>query len=149
MSPPSPFDMLRMVRNVVQISVCVCRLLVSREFDITTEVRQGNVLAPVMFNLFFDAVIAATMSTHSSTNVRMLCSQEGALVGGRRKMIDKVIVSDLECSDDMARVSDSMDALEEALRVLNCCVCDDGPDDQCKDDKGLGSSSYLHTQCTS
>ena len=34
---------------------------VSKEFDITTDVRQGDVLAPDLFNLFFDAVIAATL----------------------------------------------------------------------------------------
>ena len=44
-------------------------------------------------------------------------------MGFRRKMSDKVSVSDFEYVDDMGLVSDTMDVLEEALRVLNgLCV---------------------------
>ena len=34
---------------------------VSEEFDIITGVRQGDVLAPTLFNLFFDAIIATAL----------------------------------------------------------------------------------------
>ena len=34
----------------------------SDEFDVSTGVRQGCVLAPGLFNVFIDAVLAATMS---------------------------------------------------------------------------------------
>ena len=34
---------------------------VSEEFDIITGVRQGDVLAPRLFNLFFDAIIATAL----------------------------------------------------------------------------------------
>ena len=35
---------------------------VSEESDITTGVRQGDVFAPTLFNLFFDAIKTATMT---------------------------------------------------------------------------------------
>ena len=96
---------------------------VSGEFYITTGVRQGDVLAPVLFNLFLDTVIAATMATYPNAGMRMLYSLEDPLVGSRKKMKREVNVRDLEYVDDIAMVSDSMDALEEALRVLNSlCV---------------------------
>ena len=45
---------------------------VSGEFGITTGVRQGDVLAPTLFNLFFDSVIAATLAQHPHCGVRVL-----------------------------------------------------------------------------
>ena len=57
---------------------------VSGEFDITTGVRQGGVLAPGLFNLFFDAVIAATLSSHLHAGMKMLYNLEDPLVGSRR-----------------------------------------------------------------
>ena len=59
---------------------------VSGEFDIITGVRQGDALAPALFNLFFDAVIAAITSTHPNASVRMLHGLKNQLVGSRRKM---------------------------------------------------------------
>ena len=93
-------------------------------FDITTGVRQGMCWHhAVMFNFFFDAVIAATMSTHLSASVRMSYSLTGTLLSSRRKKREEVSVSDLEYADDTALISASMNGLEEALRMLNVfCV---------------------------
>ena len=85
----------------------------SVKFDITTGVRQGDVLAPFLLSLLFYAVICATMSTHPSASVRILYSVEGPLVGSRRKMTVEVSVSDLEYVDDMALVSDLIDVAGE------------------------------------
>ena len=92
---------------------------VSSDFDVTTGVRQGDVLAPVLFNLFFDTVIAVAQLAHPSSGVRMLFNLDGPLVGGRKKMRREVIIRDLEYADDMALVSNSMDTLEEILRTLD------------------------------
>ena len=48
---------------------------VSREFGIVAGVRQGDVLAPVSFDLFFDVVIATTMDAHRNADMRMLCKE--------------------------------------------------------------------------
>ena len=95
---------------------------VSGEFDITTGVRQGDVLAPTLFNLFFDSVIAATLSQHPHSGVRMLYNLGDELVESRKKMRGSIFLQDLEYADDMALVSDSMGALEEVLRSLSA-VC--------------------------
>ena len=59
---------------------------VSKGFDITTGVRQGDVLAPDMFNLFFDAVIEATSAEHPRSGVMMLYNLGNEMVGSRKKM---------------------------------------------------------------
>ena len=92
---------------------------VSSEFDVTTGVRQEDVLAPVLFNLFFDTVITTTLSAYSGFGIRMLFDLDGPLVGSRKKVRRRVSVRYLEYTDDMALVSHSMDALEEFLRALD------------------------------
>ena len=59
---------------------------VSGEFDITTDARRGDVVAPFLFSFFFDAMIATTMSPHPNVGERMPYSLEGPLEGSRRKM---------------------------------------------------------------
>ena len=51
---------------------------ISEEFDISNGVRQGDVLAPVLFNLFFDTITAATLSQHPGSGVRMLFNFGGS-----------------------------------------------------------------------
>ena len=43
-------------------------------------------LAQVLFNLFFDEVLTATISAYPNAGVKMLYSMQGPLVGSRRKM---------------------------------------------------------------
>ena len=73
---------------------------VSKEFDITTGVRQGDVLAPDLFNLFFDAAIAAILAEHPKSGVKMLYNLGDELVGSRKKMRGEFHVRDQEYADD-------------------------------------------------
>ena len=116
-----PEKLVRILKSLYQSTKGAVRAYgrVSSEFDVTTGVRQGDVLAPVLFNLFFDAVIVATVSACPGSGVRMLFDLDGPLVGSRKKMRRRVNIRDLEYADDMALVSDSMDALEETLRALD------------------------------
>ena len=66
---------------------------VSEEFEITTGFRQGDVLAPTLFNVFFDTVITSTLIRHPDCGVKLL---DDELVGSRRKMRGSVLIQDLE-----------------------------------------------------
>ena len=74
-----------------------------QEFTISTGVRQGDVLSPVLFNLFFDAIIAATLACHPDVGFSVLYNIEDPLVGSRRKMKNQVTMSDLEYADSTHR----------------------------------------------
>ena len=59
----------------------------SDEFAVTSGVRQGCVLAPTLFNLFFDAVIHMAIDDHlEEGGVRIVFNPDAKLVGDRRKM---------------------------------------------------------------
>ena len=57
---------------------------VSGEFDVTMGVRQGDVLAPTLFNLFFDSVISATLARHPHCGIKILYNLGDELVGSRK-----------------------------------------------------------------
>ena len=91
---------------------------VSKEFPIKNGVGQGDVLAPTLFNLFFDAVISMALERHTGYGVKVLYNQEAELVESRKKMSSELILQDLEYADDMALISDSMDLLEELMQAM-------------------------------
>ena len=92
---------------------------VSDEFPIMNGVRQGDILAPTLFNLFFDAVIDMAVSKHPGHVVKMWFNTDAMLVGSRKKMKECVMIQDLENADDMCLISDNMDELEMMLQDMN------------------------------
>ena len=91
---------------------------ISDPFSISVGVKQGCVLAPTLFNLFFDAVIwLAITDNHSGVCLSYLLGAD--LVGNRKKLTSEVSVSDLEYADDMALISDSFDTLTTLLESLD------------------------------
>ena len=89
---------------------------VSDEFPIMNGVRQGDILGPTLFNLYFDAVTDMAVSKHPRHGVKMWFNTDAMLVGSRKKM--KVCV-DLEYAYDMCLISDNMDELEMMLQDMN------------------------------
>ena len=81
---------------------------VSEEFDIIIGVRQGDALAPTLFSLFFDSIIATALVRHPNCGVKILYNLGDELVGSRKKMRSNVLIQDLEYADDMVIVSDCM-----------------------------------------
>ena len=74
---------------------------VSEDFGIITGIRQGDVLAPTLFNLFFDSVIASTLAQYPQFRIRMLYHLGDELVGSRKIMRGSALIQDLEYADDM------------------------------------------------
>ena len=96
----------------------------SEDFQVTTGVLQGCVLAPTLFNLymFFDAVTRMAISEHEAqgrgVHLMYLPASEGKLVGNRKRLKLDTVVSDLEYADDMALVSSSWDDLRVMVQAL-------------------------------
>ena len=75
-------------------------------------------LAPTLFNLFFDAVIRLAI-TDNYSEVCLSYLLDADLVGNRKKLTLYVSVSDLEYADDMALISDSFGVLTTLLASLD------------------------------
>ena len=91
---------------------------VSSEFPIKNGVRQGDLLAPTLFNLFFDAVISKALAQHPGCGLKVLYHQKADLVGNRRNLSRELPLQDLEYADNMALVSDSMDLLKVLMQAM-------------------------------
>ena len=91
------------------------------DLNVTTcaYVKQRNVLAPVLLNLFLTWLLLQLYRQTMSSGVRMLFDLVGSLVSNWKKFRREVSIRYLEYTDDVALVSDSMDALEEILKALD------------------------------
>ena len=94
----------------------------SSDFAINNGVRQGDVLAPTLFNLFLDAVLSKTFSMVPDQGVQLVYHPEAKLIGDRRKPTHSLSLSDLEYADDICLASESRSSLEQMLLALdkNC-----------------------------
>lgn len=92
----------------------------SAEFCVTCGVRQGCVLAPSLFSLYFDAVIHRAIFEHEQLcrGVKMTYLPVTELVGNRKKMHSGVVISDLDYADDLVLVSSSWDDMKCMLLSL-------------------------------
>ena len=81
----------------------------SKEFPIRNGVCQGDVLAPTLFNLYFDAIYhlhGYAKAPRAWTDI--LHHPKGELVGKRKRMLCQTLIPDLEYADDMCLISDSV-----------------------------------------
>ena len=79
-----------------------------------------GVLAPALFNLYFDVVIRMAIDKRCQGRVvHIVYHPDAKLVGDRRKLTMETLVTDLEYAEDMALVSSSRRNLEAMVRSLN------------------------------
>ena len=92
---------------------------VAPEFEVRNGLRQGCVLAPTLFNLYFNLVIRQWRERYMEFGVSVLYKCSGKLVGERtrRPFIDRV--SELQFDDDLAAVGTSRESMESAVCILD------------------------------
>ena len=76
-------------------------------------------LAPTLFNLFLEAVIAKALESHARDKVRIHYHPEAELVGSRKRMTCESLVWDLEYADDICLVASARELLEEMLHSVD------------------------------
>ena len=68
-------------RGAVRAYGRVCEEL---QIQIQNGVRQGDVLAPTLFNMFFDAIICTSLEKHLDHGLTVLFHPDAELVGSRK-----------------------------------------------------------------
>ena len=82
---------------------------ISDMFSVTSGVRQGCVLAPTLFNFYFDTAIHTALDVHrqEERGIKVAYLLDTNLVGNRRSLKLDTLVTDLEYADDMAHLADN------------------------------------------
>ena len=85
--PPKILNIVKALHKETSGAVRACGK-VSEEVFSKTGVIQGSVLAPNLFELFFDTVISMSLQQHSENELSILFNTEAELVGNRTQMRD-------------------------------------------------------------
>ena len=115
--PPKLLSILRALHTDSTAAVRAYGMT-SEEFPVTCDVRQGCVLVPTLFNLYFDVAICLAFSEHEGKGVRFAYLHNTHLVDNHKILHEESIVSDLEYTDDMALLSDNWEDLTTVLSSL-------------------------------
>ena len=92
----------------------------SEKFRVTCGVCQGCVLAPTLFNLYFDVAICMASDEHQleEKGVKEACPHNASLVGNRGILKPEILVIYVEYADDMALLADNWSYLTTTLDTL-------------------------------
>ena len=92
----------------------------SNMFSVTSGIRQGCVLAPTLFNFYFDTAIQMAMNVHrqEERGINVAYLLDADLMGKRESLKLETLVADLEYADDMALLADNWADLTTMLDSL-------------------------------
>ena len=92
----------------------------SEEFPINVGVKQEDVLAPVLFNLFLDAVTRVAINKHPDKGVSVEYSDDAPILFNYCHILNqKIMIQSLAYADDIVLVSSNLDDLNCLVQTVN------------------------------
>ena len=119
----------------------------SESFEIRNGVRQGDVLAPNLFNFYLNAMMSMALGNHPNEGLSIPFHLDADLVGNNKKMSHRKRLKDLEYADDMCLVAAEKQSLETLLHSVDQACTEMGLDINTKKTKimsVLPSQSSVH-----
>ena len=115
--PPSMVAVIRSLHDGMYAEVSVDGD-VANEFEVCNGLRQGCVVAPTLFNLYFGLVIQQWRAKCSTFGVKILYKCGGKLVGERSRRLDRCLLTELLFADDAVAVGSDRRSMERAAVEL-------------------------------
>ena len=116
--PPPLVNIIQSLHDGMKAEVTV-NGATTDSIDVTNGLRQGCTIAPTLFNLYFNLVIAEWRRRCGCFGAEVLYKCAGKLVGERTRRPLKTTVTELQFADDAALVGISREEIERAARVLD------------------------------
>ena len=87
------------------------------EFQVRNGLRQGCVLAPILFNIYINCVMREWREKVKDTGIRFKYDMTKSLVGGyQKKNAPDVMVMVLQFADDSALLTETRESAEAAIQ---------------------------------
>ena len=87
------------------------------EFQVRNGLRQGCVLAPILFNIYINCVMREWREKVKDTGIRFKYDMTKSLVGGyQKKNAPDVMVMELQFADDSALLTETRESAEAAIQ---------------------------------
>ena len=136
-----PEKLLSIIRALHENSTAAVKTYgkTSDKFPVTCSVRQGCVLAPTLFNLYFDVAIHMALDEHRQEvkGIKLAYLHDAELVGNRKILKLESLVTDLEYADYVVLLADNWSDLTTMLDSLSTCCKKLGLTIRCKKTKIL------------
>ena len=96
----------------------------SNEFPISVGVKQGDMLASMLFNTYLDAVIRVALKNHPDKGIRIEYSHNAPLMhNSRYKLEEAITVQSIAYADDIMITSDNIKDLEcLVISIDDVCI---------------------------
>ena len=92
----------------------------SEEYPINVGVKQGDVLAPMMFKLYLDAVTRVALQQHKNLGIQLeYCFNAPILFDYRCKLKEKLSIQNLAYANNLLIVSRKIENLKQLVKIIN------------------------------
>ena len=92
---------------------------ISNDFSIRIGVKQGDILSPLLFNLYLNAITNSVSETHKHIGAQLMYNLNAPLMNSKDNMDRCTIVQNLLYADDMVVISTNYDDLNCLMETIN------------------------------
>ena len=90
----------------------------SKEFPIRSGVKQGDILSPLLFNLYLNAIINSALENHKNIGAKIMYNIKALLMNNKCKLDSRTTVQHLLYADDMVIIGTNYEELNCLMNTI-------------------------------